>query len=177
LTPIEAYEDAAAECLEYDPQFPEVAARLSALIGGVLPHARVEHVGSTAVPGCAGKGVVDLLVAYETGRLDETKDALAGLGFQRQTSGNPFPEDRPMRTGTLAHQGRRYRVHVHVIHEGASEVRALVRFRDHLRADAGLLAAYVAEKRAIIASGITDTGEYSNAKGGFIRGAISSGER
>ena len=24
----------------------------------------VEHVGSTAVPGCAGKGVIDLMIPY-----------------------------------------------------------------------------------------------------------------
>jgi GrpB-like predicted nucleotidyltransferase (UPF0157 family) len=170
--PIGPYDDAPAECLEYDARFPEVAARLSTLISEAAPGTRVEHVGSTAVPGCAGKGVVDLLLLYPPGRLDAAKAALDGLGFQRQTTGNPFPEERPMRTGALVFDGRRYRVHVHVVADTAAEVRALLRFRDQLRSDPELLSAYVAEKRAIIASGVTDTGDYSNAKGGFIRGAI-----
>lgn len=38
--------------------FGVIAPRLSAL----LPYAEVEHVGSTAVPGCIGKGDVDVLV-------------------------------------------------------------------------------------------------------------------
>jgi GrpB-like predicted nucleotidyltransferase (UPF0157 family) len=177
VTPIGPYCDAPAECLEYDPHFPEVAARVATLVGGVLPQARVEHVGSTAVPGCAGKGVIDLLLTYAPGDLDAAKATLAGLGFQPQTAGNPFPEDRPMRTGCLAHAGRDYRVHVHVVREDAGEVRALLRFRDQLRADPALLAAYVAQKRAIIAAGVTDTGDYSNAKGGFIREVIGGSER
>jgi GrpB-like predicted nucleotidyltransferase (UPF0157 family) len=49
-----------------------------------------------------------------------------------------------------------------------------VGFRDRLRADPVLLAEYVAQKRAIIGSGILRTGDYSNAKGEFIR--RSSGE-
>ena len=177
MTPIGPYDDAPAECLDYDPRFPDVAARVDALIRGALPQVRVEHVGSTAVPGCAGKGVIDLLLVYPAGDLDAARAALTTLGFQHQTTGNPFPEDRPMRTGSLVHEGRRYRIHVHVIGEGAAEVRKLLRFRDHLRMDPALLSAYVAEKRAIIAAGVISTGDYSNAKGGFIRGAIGGTDR
>jgi GrpB-like predicted nucleotidyltransferase (UPF0157 family) len=121
--------------------------------------------------------VIDLLLLYRPGGLEAAKGALAGLGFQPQAAGNPFPETRPMRTGAIEHDGRRYRIHVHVVGEGMAEVGALLRFRDQLCGDPELLAAYVAEKRNIIASGVTDTGDYSNAKGGFIRGVISGRER
>jgi GrpB-like predicted nucleotidyltransferase (UPF0157 family) len=46
-------------------------------------------VGSTSVPGCAGKGVIDLMVVYPPGHLDDTKAVLADLGFQRQLSSFP----------------------------------------------------------------------------------------
>ncbi len=165
------YEEAPAQCHEYDPQSPEVASLVAGAIREVAPGLVVEHVGSTAVPGCDGKGIIDLLVAYPPSGLEEAKSILARLGFQQQTSGNPFPEDRPMRTGTALYQGSRFRIHVHVICQGAAEAEALVRFRDRLRADPALLKEYVARKRAIIGSGITRTGDYSNAKGDFIRDA------
>jgi GrpB-like predicted nucleotidyltransferase (UPF0157 family) len=129
------------------------------------------------VPGCDGKGVVDLLVLYAAGSLDDVVARLDDLGFQPQTSGNPFPQERPMRRGTLLHGGTRFRVHIHVIREGTAEVARLLRFRDRLRADDKLRDAYVAEKRALIDAGVTDTHDYSNAKGGFIRGAVSGKAR
>src|SRR5215469_12963565 len=93
------YEAMPAACHEHDPRAMEVARRVGALIESHLPDVVVEHVGSTSVPGCAGKGVVDLMVGYPPGRLAAVRDTLDALGFQRQTSREPFPEERPMRTG------------------------------------------------------------------------------
>jgi GrpB-like predicted nucleotidyltransferase (UPF0157 family) len=170
------YEEAPAQCHEYDPRAPEVAAALTESILAAVPGVRVEHVGSTAVPECDGKGIIDLLVMYPNGGLESAKKALAELGYQPQTSGNPFPEDRPMRTGTVLYEGTRFRVHVHVVWEESPEAANLVAFRDRLRADPKLLAEYVARKRSIIGSGITQTGDYSNAKSTFIRRAAPRDE-
>jgi GrpB-like predicted nucleotidyltransferase (UPF0157 family) len=171
------YEDGPAECLPYDPRAVVVADRVAAAIRAVDAGTAVEHVGSTAVPGCDGKGVVDLLVLYAPGTLDDVVARLDGLGFQPQTSGNPFPQERPMRRGTVVHEGTRFRVHAHVVREGTRDATRLLRFRDRLRGDDNLRDAYVAEKRALIGAGVTDTHEYSNAKGGFIRGAVSGKAR
>ena len=53
------------------------------------------------MPGCAGKGVVDLMLVYPDGLLGASREVLEALGFQRQTTRDPFPEDRPMRTGSV----------------------------------------------------------------------------
>ena len=45
-------------------------------------------------------------------------------------------------------------------------------FRACLRADPELMKAYVAQKRKIIASGITDSLEYCYAKGEFIKAVL-----
>lgn len=173
---IVAYEDAPAQCHEYDPRSPEVAAALTEAILDLAPSLRIEHVGSTAVPDCDGKGIIDLLVMFPNGGLEVAKKALADLGYQRQNHGNPFPEDRPMRTGCVVYKGTRYRVHAHVVWESSPEAANLVSFRDRLRGDPQLLHEYVARKRAIIGSGITLTGDYSNAKSSFIRRAAPRDE-
>jgi GrpB-like predicted nucleotidyltransferase (UPF0157 family) len=170
------YEEAPAQCHEYDPRSPRVAGLLADTIRKAAPALMVEHVGSTAVPECDGKGVIDLLVMYPSGALEVAKQALAGLGYQPQTVGNPFPEDRPMRTGTILYEGTRFRVHAHVVWHASPEAANLIAFRDRLRADPQLLAEYVARKRSIIGSGITQTGDYSNAKGSFIRRAVPRDE-
>src|SRR5262245_47202296 len=77
------YEDPSAAYRPYDPRFPGVAHRVIALIHDRMPEAHVEHVGSTAVPGCPGKGVVDLMLLYQSGCLAAARDTLDEMGFQR----------------------------------------------------------------------------------------------
>ena len=112
---IEAYHQMPAACREHDPRAMDVARQVGSLIESHLPGVVVEHVGSTSVPGCAGKGVVDLMVLYPSGGLPAVRDKLDELGFQRQTTRDPFPEERPMRTGSVDHDGTRFRLHAHVI--------------------------------------------------------------
>jgi GrpB-like predicted nucleotidyltransferase (UPF0157 family) len=170
---IEPYFNPPVACHDYDPDAPEVAQRVALMVTHRLPTLTVEHVGSSSVPGCAGKGVIDLMLLYPPGQLEEAKGVLAELGFQRQTSRDPFPEDRPMRTGSVQYQGKRYRLHVHVLAAASQESKEMRAFRDRLRADPGLVAAYVARKREIIESGVSDSLEYVRVKGSFVQGVLS----
>jgi GrpB-like predicted nucleotidyltransferase (UPF0157 family)/mannose-6-phosphate isomerase-like protein (cupin superfamily) len=166
------YEDRPAACHDHDPRSAEVARKVAALIEPHLDGASVEHVGSTSVPGCAGKGIVDLMLVYQDGQLAAARDLLDALGFQRQTGRDPFPEDRPMRTGALLHDGTAFNLHVHVIASSSPEVQQFRGFRDRLRADPALMAAYVAAKRAILADGCTDPIDYCYRKGEFVTEAL-----
>jgi RimJ/RimL family protein N-acetyltransferase/GrpB-like predicted nucleotidyltransferase (UPF0157 family) len=166
------YQSGPATCHEHDPRSADVARAVAAVIEPRLPGAKVEHVGSTSVPGCAGKGIIDLLLVYPPGQLAAARDLLDALGFQKQTSRDPFPEDRPLRKGALEHAGTTFLLHVHVLSAASPEVGAMRAFRDRLRADPGLVAAYVAAKRAILAAGVADRLDYSNRKGAFVQGVL-----
>jgi GrpB-like predicted nucleotidyltransferase (UPF0157 family) len=88
---IEPYVDAPASYHEYDLDAPAVARLLADAIRDASPRLDVDHIGSTAVPGCAGKGVIDLMVLYPPGHLPHAKQAVDQLGFQRQSTRDPFP--------------------------------------------------------------------------------------
>jgi GrpB-like predicted nucleotidyltransferase (UPF0157 family) len=164
------YEPRPAVCREYDPRAAVVAGQIAALVASRLPEVQVEHVGSTAVPECAGKGIIDLMIPCRDGeQLTTVRACLDKLGFQRQEGRDPFPEDRPMRVGAWAHQGERFLLHVHVIPADSPEVDEMRFFRACLRADPELVKLYVARKREIIASGVTDSLDYCYAKGAFIK--------
>ncbi|HKQ79551.1 MAG TPA: GrpB family protein [Blastocatellia bacterium] len=173
---ISRYEEAPAACQAYDPRSPLVAAFIARAVNSHLDDVSIEHFGSTAVPNCAGKGVIDLMMIYPEGRLETVKTLLDALGFQRQTTRDPFPESRPMRIGSIEFDGAVFRIHAHVIAADSPELEALRSFRDQLRADPTLLAEYVARKKMIISSGVTDAVEYSIAKGDFIKEALQSSE-
>jgi GrpB-like predicted nucleotidyltransferase (UPF0157 family) len=158
--------------VEYEPGVVGAANEVIQFIRQAAPWMHVEHIGSTAVPGCAGKGIVDLMALYPAGRLEDARAVLDELGFQHQKSGHVFPEARPMRVGAIEHDGKRYRLHVHVIAMNDPEVASLRRFRDVLRADTALRDAYQAKKLAILKSGVNKAADYTYAKGEFIRSVI-----
>ncbi len=166
------YRDAADAYRPYDARCPVVAERVAALVGERLPGAPVEHVGSTAVPGCPGKGVVDLLLPYAEDDLAAIRSSLEGLGFQLHVGRDPFPPRRPVYVGTLDHDGEPFRLHLHVVPKADPEVAAQRRFRDALRADPTLVAAYAERKRAVLASGVDDGTDYNRGKEAFVRAVI-----
>jgi GrpB-like predicted nucleotidyltransferase (UPF0157 family) len=160
-------------CHEADPRAVAAARRVARLITDRLPTVTVEHIGSTAVPDCAGKGIVDLMVLYPDGELEGVKAVLASLGFQRQTRGHLHPESRPMRVGAIVEGGRTFALHVHVLAVGSEEVVRLRAFRDRLRDDPALRAAYVARKREILAHGVTDPAAYTGIKSAFVEAVLT----
>lgn len=162
------YQSGPAVCRDFDPRAAVVAGQVAVLISSRLPQIRVEHVGSTAVPGCAGKGIVDLMIPVPEGQMEAVKQALDQLGFQPQPHRDPFPEERPMRVGSLVYEGEVFLLHVHAIPSTSPEVDEMRFFRACLRGDPELLKMYVAKKRQILGGGVTDSSDYCREKGQFI---------
>lgn len=169
---IEAYHRVPVKVRDPDPHSPAVAASLAEMISSAAPGLWAEHVGSSAVPDLAGKGTIDLLLPTPAARVAEVADALQAVGFQPQTVPQTFPESRPMLQGVVRHDGRPYRVHVHIVPDGSPEVRELRGFRDALRSDGSLRRDYEALKRSIVARGLTNASEFTQAKQDFIVAAL-----
>ena len=151
---------------------PEVASRVAELIAKQRPGAVAEHVGSSAVPGLAGKGTVDLLLPTPPEEIPAVTDDLLALGFQRQAVATAFPATRPMLQGIIRHGATSFRVHVHVVPADSPEVTALRGFRDALLADPGLRREYEQLKRSIVDSGTVDSVAFSKAKHAWIVAAL-----
>jgi len=167
--PIGPYQPQPPACKPYDPRAPRVAEHVAQLLRAQQPALRIEHVGSTAVPGCAGTGIVDLLLAAAPGELPGVQGLLENLGFQPPTEATPSPADWPLRVGAIEYEGTWFRVHAHLASDDSPAVEELRFFRACLRADEELTAAYVAYKKKLLKSGVTDPREYGQRKGEFIR--------
>ena len=127
--PIGHYQRVPVRVYQADPDAPEVARRLIALIATRWPATPAEHVGSTAVPGLAGKNTIDLLLAAEPAHIPAITQILLELGFQPQGPA-AFPATRPMLWGAFRHGPTDYRVHVHVVPASSPEIAAMRGFRD-----------------------------------------------
>jgi GrpB-like predicted nucleotidyltransferase (UPF0157 family) len=169
--PIGPYRRVPVEIHQADPHAPEVARQLIALIATRWPGAPAEHVGSSAVPGLAGKGIIDLLLAADSVDIPAITKTLLELGFQPQIPA-AFPASRPMLWGTFRHGPTDYRVHLHVVPASSPEVAAMRGFRDALRADPLLRRRYAALKRTIVAGGPVDPVAFTKAKHDWIVAAL-----
>jgi 5-(carboxyamino)imidazole ribonucleotide synthase len=167
--PIGPYERRTAEVHPWDPRTVEVARRVTALITEQQPNLVVEHIGSTAVPGLPGKGIVDLSIETQPGEIPGIVAMLYELGFGPQPGPDPWPPTRPMPVGSYDLDGTTFRIHLHVQPVGGDMPRDLA-FRDALRNDAELKRQYTELKEGITAGGAVDGFRYTHSKTTWILG-------
>ena len=164
-----AYERRVAHVGPWDPRTVEVASLVGALIRRRRPDLVVEHIGSTAVPGLPGKGIVDLSMEADSSAIPGIVDVLYGLGFQPQPGPDPWPPTRPMVVGAVNLDGEEFRIHLHVQPIGGDMPRDLA-FRNALRDDPRLMQEYADLKTRITGGTTVDGFRYTHSKTTWILG-------
>jgi GrpB-like predicted nucleotidyltransferase (UPF0157 family) len=147
--------------VDYDPEWPARFERERERIRDALGvrARRIEHIGSTAVPGLAAKPIVDVLVTV--GDPDDEAafvPALEAAGYVLRVR---EPDHRMLRTPERD-------VHVHVYADDSPEVGRYLALRGRLRASAEDRDAYARLKRELARREWEDMNHYANAKGALI---------
>jgi GrpB-like predicted nucleotidyltransferase (UPF0157 family) len=150
--------------VEHDPawrdRFAQLAARASAALAPI--EARVEHVGSTAVPGLPAKPIIDLDVIVAAHDVAPALARLGAVGYVAEgDKGIPGREAMRWPPGEARH-------HLYVCTPDAPGLLDHLAFRDALRADPALVQAYAALKRDLAARHRDDRDAYQEGKGDFI---------
>ncbi len=160
------------EVVSYDEEWPkryEVwRTRLTEALGATAQ--RIEHIGSTAVPGMPAKPVIDIQVSVED--VDEEHSYVPqiealGLQLRSRDAGHRF--FRPF-------SGLAREVQVHVCTVASVWEREHFLFRDYLRADPAAAGAYVSAKLMAAARWRDDRVAYTEAKGGQILDLMGAAE-
>lgn len=148
-----------AELVPYDPSWPDDADRIIARLRMACGHKalRVDHIGSTAVPGMDGKNVIDVQVTVESLQIaDELADTLAQVGYPRIegiTSDVPLDGDPSLwrkRIHGAADPGRPANVHLRV--DGWPNQQFALLFVDWLTANPGVRDDYLTAKRKALSA-------------------------
>jgi GrpB-like predicted nucleotidyltransferase (UPF0157 family) len=150
--------------LDHDPRWSELfrvlAERVRTTLGNTV--IAIEHVGSTAVSGLAGKPVIDLDVVVLPQNIELAIERLASLGYAHEG-------DR----GVTGHDAFRWppgeaRHHLYLCAPNSPALRDHLRFRDYLRAHPETARAYAELKRELARRNPGDREAYQAAKSGFI---------
>jgi len=145
---------------DYDPTWPDRFSREAARIRQALGDRalRLEHVGSTSVPGLAAKPIIDMVLEVPDSA-DEPAYAgdLAAAGYVHRIREPDWFEHRLFR-------GPGDGVNLHVFSSGCPETDRMVRFRDHLRADAADRDLYARTKRDLATRDWKYMQQYADAK-------------
>jgi len=159
-------DDHKLQLVTFDPTWPDQALRIikriqTACGAKVL---RIDHIGSTAVPGMDAKDVIDIQAAVASLDVaDEIADALADIGYPRIehiTSDVPHTDDPALwqkRIHGAADPGRPARIHIRV--DGWPNQQFALLFRDWLKANPTVREEYMAVKRQALGAP-----HYSDAK-------------
>jgi GrpB-like predicted nucleotidyltransferase (UPF0157 family) len=160
------------EVVAPDPAWPgryaEMAARLGAVLGETA--VRIDHVGSTAVPGLMAKPTIDIQVTVADAD-DEVgyRSAIEGLGLELRFVIAEWRYFRP--PGDLP---RTWQVHVRTA--GSARQRAALLFRDYLRANPAQAREYEALKLGLAEIHDTDRIAYNDGKSEWIEAALQRAE-
>ena len=171
----EREKDQDMELVPYDPQWPRQfeaeAARVRSALGRLA--CRIDHNGSTAIPGISAKPVIDIQVSVESLQpLTPFRDRLAPLGYVHV----PHADDAfcPFfhRPASWPHTH-----HVHLVKAGSDEERRTLAFRDYLRAHADAAREYERLKLKLAAEFQSDRAAereaYALAKSGFVERIVA----
>lgn len=125
--------------------------------------AQVEHIGSTAVPGLGGKGIIDIAIAAKKENMNKVSKQLQTLGYEFRPTFSTLdrlyfiiylPDPKEVT--------RRY--HVHLTYPTNSEWNEFLAFRDYLKKHPEALREYAELKKRAAQEANEDGERYRQLK-------------
>lgn len=154
--------------VDYDPEWPRLYRREAERIRAVLGErvVRLEHIGSTSVPGLAAKPIIDVLLV-----VPDSADEPAYVP-DLEAAGYVLAIREPGWFQHRAFKGPDTDVNLHVYSPGCQEIERYLIFRDRLRASPEDRARYQRAKRELAERDWTYVQQYADAKSEVVEEII-----
>ncbi len=149
---------------DYDPQWPEIFQREASRILAVLGSRalRIEHTGSTSVPGLAAKPIIDmLLVIANSADEDAYVPALESAGYVLRIREANWHKHRMF-------NGPEADINLHAFSAGCPEIDRIMLVRDWLRSNSADRDLYARTKLALARREWKYVQNYADAKSAVI---------
>ncbi len=161
------------EFRSYNPNSPQIyqdeRVRLSQFLIG---NYQIEHIGSTAVLGLGGKGIIDIMINVPKEKMEDISNQAQKAGYifrplasteTRLFLRTNYPED---------FEGKNV-FHLHVTFQDSADWKEAIVFRDYLRTHSKDLKRYAKIKQQAVQKANQSTEKYKNIKEDLIKEIIA----
>jgi GrpB-like predicted nucleotidyltransferase (UPF0157 family) len=132
----------------------------------------IEHVGSTAIPGLGGKGIIDIALGSDRTHFNFIKTHLQKLGYKYSLTGST--EDRLFfKIDLLDSEQDRRTYHVHLTYTQSQDWKNLITFRNYLLTHECALKEYAQLKERAAQMALGDGAKYRDLKTPFLQKILS----
>lgn len=153
----------------YKFEFPQIYEKEEKLIKKTIKgDYQIEHIGSTAVAGLGGKGIIDIMIGTKKDQMMDIVKQAKKLGYiyipqasypNRLFLHKPYPEDFDEKTT----------YHLHVANIDSDDWKNTIAFRDYLKTHPEDLEKYAQIKQQAANAANEDKETYMRIKEGVIR--------
>jgi GrpB-like predicted nucleotidyltransferase (UPF0157 family) len=131
---------------------------------------KIEHIGSTAIPGLGGKGILDIVVGISKSKITEAKNKLQKAGYKFvEKAGTPkrlfFWRDRP-------YKRNKRRIHTHLTKFNGQNWKEMIGFRDYLLKHPKTVEQYIKIKKEGVKKAVGNGEVYKKYKEKFIKNIL-----
>lgn len=152
---------------EYRAFFASEKKKIVKILGST---AKIEHVGSTAIPDLGGKGILDIVVGVSKSKIAETKKKLEETGYEFREKAS-YPERLFFRRD-YSYKNRKRRIHIHLTKFNGQDWKEMIGFRNYLLKHHDTVEQYVKIKKAAVKKALGNGGKYRKHKGKFIENIL-----
>lgn len=153
--------------IKYSKDFPNLYKKEKDKLMKILPKdVKMEHIGSTSVPGLGGKGIVDITIAVKKGK-NKIKNIL--LEKKYEIMPNASGDDRISFKKIYKNKRKTRRVHVHLTAHDGKEWKGVIAFRDYLIKHSHIAKEYAKIKKEAVKIAKGEGKLYRKHKEAFIK--------
>jgi len=130
---------------KYDSKYKVFYQREKAKLKKILPrNIDMEHIGSTAIPGLGGKGIIDILIGINKKDILKIKKILQKNKYSFPVGGD---KNRLYAEKDYKYRGQTRRVHLQIVSKSSKEWINPIKIREHLKKDKNKAKKYIKLKK------------------------------
>ena len=158
---------------EYNPEYRDFFISEKRKILNILgTKIKIEHVGSTAVLGLGGKGILDIVVSVPKSKFAKSKEKLEKGGYEFKEKAS-YPERLFFRID-YPYKKRKRRVHVHLTVFNSRDWKGMIGFRNYLLKHSNAVRRYTEIKKEAVRKAHGNGKKYRQYKENFIENILSN---
>ncbi len=152
--------------VRYNPTYVKLFRKERGRLKKILQNSKIEHIGSTAVKGLSGKGIIDVLISVQKKELEKAKNKLINNGYIFKEKGGD--KNRVFFEKDYKYAGKKRRVHLQLTSNNSLIWKNAILFRDKLREDYKKAREYEQIKKIAVKKAKGDGKIYRKCKEKFI---------